>query len=89
MRATQAAILSVVLIPASAEAAPLQYLTGAGDKAAPVVSLTWGLLIISIAVIAIIGSLLAVAIWRRPGETWTPGVKIALKRSLQTVHNLF
>jgi cytochrome c oxidase subunit 2 len=48
-------------------AAPLQYLTGAGAKAAPVVALTWGVLAISIAVIVIIAVLLAAAVWRRPG----------------------
>ena len=30
--------------------APLQYLSGAGDKATPVVALTWGVLIISVVV---------------------------------------
>jgi cytochrome c oxidase subunit 2 len=79
VRATQAAILFVVFLSTRAHAAPLQYLTGAGEKAAPVVTLTWGLLIISIAVVVIIGLLLAGAIWRRPGETWTPGAKTALK----------
>jgi cytochrome c oxidase subunit 2 len=62
----------------SAQAAPLQYLTGAGDKAVPVVFLTWGLLIIAATVIAIIGSLLGAAIWRRPGEQWSPGAKTQL-----------
>ncbi len=64
VRATIAAILLAV---PRAEAAPLQYLTGAGVKAAPVVALTWGVLIVSVAVIVIIGVLLAAAIWRRPG----------------------
>jgi cytochrome c oxidase subunit 2 len=45
---------------------PLQYLSGAGSKAAPVVALTWGMLAISIAVILIVAGLLAAAIWRRP-----------------------
>ena len=66
MRATIAAILLAVAV-SRVEAAPLQYLTGAGDKATPVVALTWGVLIISVAVIVIIGALLAGAIWRRPG----------------------
>jgi cytochrome c oxidase subunit 2 len=48
-------------------AAPLQYLTSAGSKAAPVVALTWGMLVISVAVIVSISALLAGAIWRRPG----------------------
>lgn len=79
MRAIRAAILPVVFVWGRAQAAPLQYLTGAGDKAAPVVTLTWGLLIISIAVIAIIGLLLAAAIWRRPGEAWTVGARTAIQ----------
>ena len=62
-----------------AQAAPLQYLTGAGDKAAPVVALTWGVLIISLAVILIIGLLLAGAIWRRPGQEWVSGSRSALQ----------
>ena len=44
---------------------PLQYLTGAGAKAGPVVALTWGVLIVSILVIVIITLLLAMAVWRR------------------------
>jgi cytochrome c oxidase subunit II len=66
VRAIIAAILLAVAA-SRAEAAPLQYLSGAGDKAAPVVALTWGVLIISLAVIVIITLLLAGAIWRRPG----------------------
>jgi len=79
VRAVQVAILSTVFLWSNARAAPLQYLTGAGDKATPVVFLTWGLIIISISVILIIGLLLAGAIWRRPGEDWTPGARTALK----------
>jgi cytochrome c oxidase subunit 2 len=66
------------LLPVAAQAAPLQYLTGAGDKATPVVWLTWGVLLISIAVIVIIGLLLAGAIWHRPGQAWTTGGRTAL-----------
>ena len=54
-------------------ATPLDYLHGNGDKAYPVVSLTWGVLIISIVVIAIISLLVAGAIWRRPGIAPAPG----------------
>jgi len=60
------------------QAAPLQYLTGAGDKATPVVWLTWGVLLISIAVIVIISLLLAGAIWHRPGQSWRIGDRTAL-----------
>jgi cytochrome c oxidase subunit 2 len=40
-------------------------MSGAGVKAAPVVALTWGVLVISIVVIVIITALLAGAIWRK------------------------
>jgi cytochrome c oxidase subunit 2 len=66
VRAIIAAILLAVAA-SRAEAAPLQYLSGAGDKATPVVALTWGVLIISVAVIVIIAVLLAGALLRRPG----------------------
>jgi len=65
VRAKIAAILLAVAA-SRAEAAPLQYLSGAGLKAAPVVALTWGVLIVSLAVIVIIAVLLSAAIWRRP-----------------------
>ena len=39
-----------VVIAARADAAPLQYLTGAGDKATPVVALTWGVIAVSLVV---------------------------------------
>lgn len=52
---------------------PLQYMTGAGIKATPVVALTWGVTIISVAVIFIIAGLLAAAIWRRPPRAWRMG----------------
>jgi cytochrome c oxidase subunit 2 len=60
-----AAACCAAVIPA--QAAPLQYLSGASDKAAPVVALTWGVLSISVIVMLIIAALLAGAIWRRPG----------------------
>ena len=70
------------LISNSAKAnAPLNYLQGSGDKAYPVVSLTWGLTAISVAVIVIITLLVAGAIWRRPGlGLQTPGEKLAVAR---------
>lgn len=46
-------------------AAPLQYLTGAGARAAPVVWLTWGVLIVSLSVIVTIGGLLLAGAVRR------------------------
>lgn len=79
MRAISAALLSAAFLSSPAQATPLQYLTGAGEKAIPVVALTWGLLLISIAVVAIVGLLLAGAIWRRPGQAWTPGARTALQ----------
>ena len=65
--------------PAAAGATPLQYLSGAGEKASPVVWLTWGLLLISITVMVVIGLLLAGAIWHRPGLTWSANQKLDLQ----------
>jgi cytochrome c oxidase subunit 2 len=59
-------------------AAPLQYLSGAGDKTMPIVHLTWGVIIISLVVMAVISVLLASAIWHRPGLALRPGEKTAL-----------
>lgn len=59
----------------AAIAQPLEYLTAAGDRAVPVVWLTWGLLFISLAVIVVIALLLAGAIWHRPGQAWVRGEK--------------
>jgi cytochrome c oxidase subunit 2 len=71
----------IVLASGPAQAAPpLQYLTGAGDKAGPVVSLTWGVIIISVIVMLVITGLLAGAIWHRPGLTMAPGEKSAIGR---------
>lgn len=75
-----AVVLSIAATaPNLAQAAPLQYLSGAGTKALPVVWLTWGVLLISVAVIVIISGLLAGAIWHRPGEAWTAGARTALQ----------
>lgn len=79
MRAILAALALGFLTVVPANAVPLQYLSGAGPKAMPVVWLTWGVLLISIAVMVIIALLLAGAIWRRPGAVWSPGAKIALQ----------
>ena len=58
---------------------PLEYLTGAGAKADATVPLTWGVLIVSIAVIVVIALLLAGAIWRRPGIAVQPvGTKLGV-----------
>jgi cytochrome c oxidase subunit II len=78
VRAISAAFI-LGLFPAAAQAAPLQYLSGAGEKAAPVVWLTLGVLLISVGVIVIISLLLAGAIWHRPGATWSPGTKFSLQ----------
>ena len=40
--------ITLTTIPTTAAAAPLQYLTGAGNKATPVVWLTWGVLLVSV-----------------------------------------
>jgi cytochrome c oxidase subunit 2 len=67
--------LSIFWVTTARAAAPLQYLTGSGEKATPVVALTWGVLTISVIVIVIIAALLAGAIWRRPGLAMAVGVK--------------
>lgn len=81
MRAFQAAIpiFGTFIFPSAALAVPLQYLSGAGQKAMPVVWLTWGVLLISIAVMIIIALLLAGAIWHRPGLSWSPNEKLVLQ----------
>ena len=79
MRAFQAAIVVIIFLTSSLQAAPLQYLSGAGEKATPVVWLTWGVLLISVAVIVIIGLLLAGAIWHRPGLAWSANQKLELQ----------
>lgn len=55
---------------------PLSYLTGHGARATPVVALTWGVLIISVAVTVIIAVLLAAALWRRRSKVWQPGERL-------------
>lgn len=71
-RASRAAIASIfalfaALLPArpAAAAPPLSYLHGFGAKADPVVELTWGMLIIAIAVVVIVTLLVLAGIWRR------------------------
>jgi len=68
-------LLGAAAAQAAGFSPPLQYLTGAGDKAAPVVALTWGVLIISVIVMLVITGLLAAAIWRRPGQTLAIGAR--------------
>ena len=61
-------------------AAPLNFLSGDGDRADPVVALTWGVLLVSVAVIVIIALLLCAAIGRRPGiAAQPPGTRLALE----------
>lgn len=55
---------------------PLNYLTGFGAKADATVPLTWGVTLISVAVIVIISLLLVGAIWRRPGIAAVPGMRL-------------
>jgi cytochrome c oxidase subunit 2 len=69
------AVAIVIALTTSAPAAPLQYLTGAGTKASPVVFLTWGVLIVAVSVIVIISSLLLVGFLRRPRISLQPGEK--------------
>lgn len=61
-------------------AAPLNFLSGHGDRADPVVALTFGVLLVSVAVVAIITLLLGAAIWRRPGiAAQPPGTRLPLE----------
>jgi cytochrome c oxidase subunit 2 len=66
------------LFCAPAGAAPLEYLTGSGDKATPVVALTWGVMVISLAVIIVITALLVAAVWKSPPRMMTVGEKTAI-----------
>lgn len=67
--------------PAPVFAAPLNYLIGHGDKAYPVVALTWGVIVISVLVIAIVILLVAAAIWHRRGLAFeTPGQRVEANR---------
>jgi cytochrome c oxidase subunit 2 len=66
------------LFCAPAEAVPLEYLTGAGDKAAPVVALTWGVLVISLAVIVVIAGLLVAGLLKNPSRVAVIGEKTAI-----------
>ncbi len=61
--AAAAVALALRAVPAGAQA--LGYLRGAGPKAAPVVALTWGLLILSIVVVVITSMLVLVGVLRR------------------------
>lgn len=63
---------------AAAEAAPLGYLSGAGDKAAPVVALTWGVIAISLCVVVAIAALLAGGVWKNPARGMVIGEKSAI-----------
>ena len=59
------ALLLLAALPTRAFTAPLQYLSGASARAQPVVWLTWGVLLISVAVIVIITGLLLAGVMRR------------------------
>ncbi len=75
-----AAFAFAFLVPVAAHAAPLQYLSGAGTKAAPVVWLTWGVLLISVVVTVVIAALLVGAIWHRPGLRMAVGERSTLAK---------
>jgi cytochrome c oxidase subunit 2 len=62
-------------------ATPLDYLHSSGDKADTVLPLTWGVTLVSAAVIATISFLVAGAIWHRPGiPEQVPGTELHLER---------
>jgi hypothetical protein len=63
--------------------APLSYLVSFGARAASIATLTWGVLLISIAVTVIVSVLLAIAIWHRKplaGDTWRSAPRKRLGR---------
>jgi len=73
---------ALALAGAAQAKAPLNFLTGYGDRADPVVALTLGVLVISIAVTITIGVLLAVGLWHRPGmKPSAPGVALEVQRT--------
>jgi cytochrome c oxidase subunit II len=74
-----AAALSVSQ-PANA-AAPLSYLQGQGTRTYPIVALTWGMLIVSILVVAVITALLLWGLFRR-----RPGAAPVLPRTAPVHH---
>lgn len=74
---------SVIPAPSvrAVSAAPLNYLLGHGDKAYPVVALTWGVTIISALVIVIIALLVSGAAWHRRGLAFeAPGRQLEVSR---------
>jgi cytochrome c oxidase subunit 2 len=66
-------IAILIGLPSGVSAAPLQYLTGAGTKATPVVALTWAMLIVAVSVIVIISALVIAGYVRRPRLSLQPG----------------
>jgi cytochrome c oxidase subunit 2 len=72
----------LALAGAAQAKAPLNFLTGYGDRAEPVVALTWGVLLVSIAVTIAIAVLLAVGLWHRPGiKPSAPGAALEVQRT--------
>jgi len=61
--------------------APLNYLVSFGDRAASIATLTWGVLLISIAVTVIISVLVAIAVWRRKPLVAAPGDRLPVAGS--------
>jgi cytochrome c oxidase subunit II len=78
-RALIVVVLAGLLTPAMA-GTPLNYVSGgSGAKASATLPLTWGTLVISLIVIAVISALLIGAIWHRPGLQATPDEALALE----------
>jgi cytochrome c oxidase subunit II len=61
--------------------APLSYLVSFGARAASIATLTWGVLLISIAVTVIVSVLLAIAIWHRKPLAGIPGDRLPVSGS--------
>lgn len=75
LKAVLSAAVQFLVLASSATASPLSYLTADGEKAREVLPLTWAVLIISLSVIAIIGLLVTVGVWRRGIATATGSLR--------------
>jgi len=69
--------LLAVAVPWSLPMAPLNYLVSHGERAASIATLTWGVLLVSVAVTLIVTALVVAAIWRRkPLAAAAPGERL-------------
>lgn len=79
-RARALICLSAGLIVRANAETPLNYVAdSSGAKASAILPLTWGVIVVSIVVVIVIGALLAGAIWHRPGLAVAPEQKLELR----------